>query len=233
MQSPRIGKVSLGRKTRIAGAVSTAAALKRIPSLKDRPFDIVELRLDLLGADTPDWMALCGAIEKAGIPVLLTIRSAREGGKWRAPDAQRRRLYQKALPVVSAVDVEIHSTIFKSVCRAAHEKGRTVIGSFHDFKRTPSERVLNGVIRASSAHGADVVKIATYARCEEDVLGLASLLRRHRNVPLSLLGMGPLGKSSRIELARAGSCLTYGFVDKPTAPGQYSCAELRARLDDT
>ena len=42
--------------------------------------------------------------------------------------------------------------------------------------------------------------------------------------------MGPLGPASRLSLARAGSCLTYGFVDESNAPGQVSSAELMQKL---
>ena len=38
------------------------------------------------------------------------------------------------------------------------------------------------------------------------------------------------GAAARVRLARAGSCLTYGYVDRPAAPGQPSCRELARKL---
>jgi 3-dehydroquinate dehydratase len=42
--------------------------------------------------------------------------------------------------------------------------------------------------------------------------------------------MGELGGATRVELAKRGSCLVYGFHDQANAPGQLSCAELRKQL---
>jgi 3-dehydroquinate dehydratase-1 len=40
------------------------------------------------------------------------------------------------------------------------------------------------------------------------------------------MGMGPLGKLSRLTLATAGSCLNYGYLQHPNAPGQWPAKEL-------
>jgi 3-dehydroquinate dehydratase-1 len=44
------------------------------------------------------------------------------------------------------------------------------------------------------------------------------------------MGMGPLGKVSRLVLGAAGSRLNYGYLDKPQVPGQWPAAELAQRL---
>ncbi len=44
------------------------------------------------------------------------------------------------------------------------------------------------------------------------------------------MGMGPLGKLSRLVLAKAGSCLNYGYLRVANAPGQWEAAELGALL---
>ena len=41
------------------------------------------------------------------LPVLLTIRSSKEGGAWQGDDAGRLALYRALLPDVAAVDVEL------------------------------------------------------------------------------------------------------------------------------
>jgi 3-dehydroquinate dehydratase-1 len=40
------------------------------------------------------------------------------------------------------------------------------------------------------------------------------------------MGMGPLGRLSRLVLAQAGSCLNYGYLRAANAPGQWSAKEL-------
>jgi 3-dehydroquinate dehydratase type I len=130
---------------------------------------------------------------------------------------------------VSAVDIEARSPIFRAVAAAARRGRRLVIGSFHDFKRTPRAAVLGRIVRRARAGGADVVKIATFIRRASDVAVLEGLLRKSRG-PLCAIGMGPRGVRSRVSLACAGSCLVYGYVDRPAAPGQMSCRELGRRL---
>jgi 3-dehydroquinate dehydratase len=42
--------------------------------------------------------------------------------------------------------------------------------------------------------------------------------------------MGDAWKQTRIAFPKLGSCLAYGYLDKPTAPGQVSAAELVRQL---
>jgi 3-dehydroquinate dehydratase len=42
--------------------------------------------------------------------------------------------------------------------------------------------------------------------------------------------MGPAYAQTRVRYPKLGSCLTYGYLDKATAPGQFSAAELTRRL---
>ncbi len=59
---------------------------------------------------------------------------------------------------------------------------------------------------------------------------LEGLLSDDWSVPLCVIGMGPLGTPTRLSFATAGSCLTYGYLDKPAAPGQWPAKELYAAL---
>ena len=47
---------------------------------------------------------------------------------------------------------------------------------------------------------------------------------------LCVIGMGPDWAHTRVLFPQLGSCLTYGYLDKPTAPGQFSAAELTEKL---
>ena len=44
------------------------------------------------------------------------------------------------------------------------------------------------------------------------------------------MGMGPMGRVSRLVLAAAGSCLNYGYLDRAQVPGQWPAAELKRRI---
>jgi 3-dehydroquinate dehydratase len=42
--------------------------------------------------------------------------------------------------------------------------------------------------------------------------------------------MGRAWSKTRVLFATLGSCLAYGYLDRPTAPGQMSAAQLVRRL---
>ena len=109
-----------------------------------------------------------------------------------------------------------------------------LIASFHDFEKSPPLNELVDVIEDAFAAGADVTKIAIKL---ESMPPMFELLDYVETVPhldsitpwhhLSLMGMGPLGKLSRLVFASAGSCLNYGYLVEANAPGQWPAAELK------
>ena len=227
---PSIGSLEVGKIPRVVGTVTEEATLRRLAGGEAVPCDIVEVRLDQVGVSMPGGLDLCWAIGESAAPVLLTLRHAEEGGAWRGTEAERIRLLKEALPLVQAVDTEIRQGGLAETVRIAEGEGRLAIGSYHDFERTPDDEILDAVIREGLAQGAHVTKIATFIRGPEDERRMAALLDRYPDRPLSLLGMGPLGTETRVRLPCLGSCLTYGYLDRPAAPGQISAGDLRDRL---
>lgn len=187
--------------------------------------DAVEVRVDLLpGPPRAD--------EIAGIlqPVILTVRRFDEGGGRPLTEAARLALYLELLPAAAAVDLELRSVgVLGEVVQAARRAKKPVILSFHDFESTPSlARLRSLAVRAREA-GADAVKIATKTETAADMARLLTLLGESR-APLAVMGMGTLGRAARLLLARAGSVLNYGWLDRPLVPGQWSAAEFRELL---
>ncbi len=219
----------LGRTPRIVGCVATAAALRRVARTLPADCDWVEVRLDLIGPDLADWVDRCAALRRQGMPVLLTIRHAREGGAWRGSEADRLALYRAGLPAVSAVDMEIGSPGLAELAQAASARRVRVVGSFHDFNKTPSMEKLLGLEARGRRLGADVVKIAAQVRGSADLARLFALPAQAQG-PVCVLGMGARGAISRVALPCAGSCLAYGALGRPTAPGQMTCRELARAL---
>jgi 3-dehydroquinate dehydratase-1 len=73
--------------------------------------------------------------------------------------------------------------------------------------------------------GADIVKIAVKTETVAEVSRLLALLE-DASGPLAVMGMGALGRASRLLFAKAGSVLNYGWLDKPQVPGQWSAKEF-------
>ena len=149
----------LGKDPLIVGCVASEAALRRCARKAPADCDWIEVRLDLTGLCGGAWGNLCAAAGKRGRPVLLTIRSAREGGRWRGREAERLALVLHGLDVAAAVDLEIAAPAFGLVAEAAHRRGVKVVGSFHDFGGTPDLARMARVEARGRRMGVDVVKI--------------------------------------------------------------------------
>ena len=212
----------------VVGVVSQARSLDVLAQYGSTECDWVEVRLDQFLAEAPRWLAACRRIEDHGLPVLLTLRHRAEGGAWTGPAAERLALYEEALLTVSAVDLEISRNEIPGLVEAARAAGALVIGSFHDFHGTPSAAALAGIVREGLTQGADIVKIATLIGTTKDEMRLESLMEA--SDPLAIIGMGPEGPRTRVSFPRAGSLLTYGFLDQGVAPGQVAARDLKRQL---
>ena len=219
----QFGPLSIGDEPRVVATLSSYDALERFAALRQRPCDIAEVRLDLIGPER-DWMPVAERIEASGTPTILTLRAAYEGGKWSGPEEERLSILNKAKTGVSAIDVELRSGL------APKLRGKKpIIVSFHDFTGTPGLDVLLGVAEQALSEG-DVAKVSTMIRTETDLETLRALLARHWNAPICVIGMGPQGEVTRTEFPRAGSCLTYGYFETSAAPGQLPAQKLMAHL---
>jgi 3-dehydroquinate dehydratase I len=212
----RFGNLTLGAVTHVVGTVSKAETLSALPA---RDCDIVELRLDLIGAN---------ALRMLDQPVIATIRLASEGGQWTQPDAGRLPLFDAALRQCTAADIEFRSPLLERVSALARQHQKALIISYHDFDKTPPLNELRQVMRKAANYGP-VVKIATLTKTEDDVSILRSLFQENCSAALCVLGMGPLGPQTRTEFPRLGSCFTYGYLDEPVAPGQPAARDLMRR----
>lgn len=231
--SVHFGPRRVGQPASVAGVVTTAAMLERAAERPAAlPCDLLELRLGEVPADAP-WEDACQRLAAAGLPVLATLRNRAEGGPWDDADPARLDAFSRALRACAAVDVEWHSALRPRVTALAAAAGRPVVYSFHDFARTPPAGTLLALARAIAAVPGAVVKMALKVNAPDDLAALRAVLAADLPAPRCIIGMGPLGAATRVDFARAGSCLTYGWLDHPTAPGQPSCAELRAALAGT
>jgi 3-dehydroquinate dehydratase I len=213
----------------VVATAHTGKGLRQAGRLRPGDVGFIEVRLDELGSDEP---RLKAGLESIRVPVLLTARHPAEGGGMRLSLAERRSLLQEFLLKASAVDVELRSVaLMPAVLEIARRRKIKRVLSFHDFRGTPSLPRLREVVRRGTRAGADVVKIATHLRSAND-LAVLLLLQSTTKVPLATMGMGPLGKVSRLVLAAAGSRLNYGYLDKPQVSGQWPALELVERLEE-
>jgi 3-dehydroquinate dehydratase len=98
LKNLRIGSKTVGKHPLIVGVVTSLAAMSRVLRRKIRPFDIIEVRLDLMKTGADKLAPFLRRMETAGTPVLLTIRSRREKGAWRGSEQERNDLYAALMP---------------------------------------------------------------------------------------------------------------------------------------
>jgi 3-dehydroquinate dehydratase/shikimate dehydrogenase len=204
------------------GEATTAAVAARMAELAPWA-DLFEVRADYVS--DLDLGALLRARSK---PILFTLRSDAEGGRFPERDSRaRRRLLLEAVERgVDLVDVEARAG-FDDVVAA--KKGRGLVLSWHDMEGTPDD--LDSIYERMAAEGPDVVKISVTARSVRDLGRLLALAARHAadEAPqLVAIAMGPLGVASRILGGRYNA--PFGFASsasgRGTAPGQLTAPVL-------
>jgi len=89
-------------------------------------------------------------------------------------------------------------------------------------------------VREARNKGASIGKIATMVNSVKDISILSTLTVEAKKAALvCVIGMGTLGVSTRLSLPALGSSLSYGYLDKPSAPGQLPCSRIYQYLRET
>ncbi len=201
------------------------AMTRKWTSRTSRGIDSLEVRLDCL-----EGIRLPG---KFPLPVIATARHPAEGGSGDLPLSRRSELLRDSLAWASAIDVELRSASrLAPVVAEAHQHGRTVILSHHDFAATPTVSVLRKLSLRAADAGADLFKVATLLRDQHDLQRLIEFQMSSAKVPVVTMGMGPAGRFSRLVLCGFGAPLCYGWLGKPQVPGQWPALKLRGILDE-
>ncbi len=194
---------------------------------------MLEYRLDNLLNDL-DRLPL--RLDESLLPRLITVRRPDEGGAHDLDDARRIGIYRDFMGYSNLIDVEIASLesgpAFLELVAEAREQGVLVVSSFHDFVGFPGRNRLQEIVETGYQKGVDVVKLAVVIDTMSDLFELTKLVeaQAEKGRLISAMGMGPLGKLSRLVLARAGSSLNYGYLQTENAPGQWSAGELKALI---
>ncbi len=146
-------------------------------------------------------------------------------------EVDRLGLFRAALAEVNGVDIELAAVeINRHVVFEAHKRGRFVILSSHNFKRTPSNAALSGFVRKAKRMGGDLLKVAAKPLGRPDVDRLMDFCAKAPFRRRAFIAMGPLGLQSRVDGFRQGSLLTYGYIRRPLAPGQWPVRRLAAAV---
>ena len=223
--------------------VTKEEILEQAKALENVVVDVVEWRVDWFeGAfdlDKVKDVLVDLRKELKELPLLFTFRTSKEGGEKAIEAEQYVNLNKEAAStgLVDLVDVEVFTgdNVVKEIVEHAHSMNVKVVASNHDFDKTPSKGDIVSRLRKMQDLGADIPKIAVMPKCKLDVLELLEatviMNEQYANRPIITMSMAGQGVISRLCGEVFGSCLTFGAVNKASAPGQINVEELNKVLN--
>lgn len=218
--------VGVRRASEMAPAISRASEFG----------DIVELRLDYLDEAERQTVSpvLRELLQRVSTPIVLTFRSAEQGGRTVIDAKGRQRFWTSLIDVAGPALIDLELDLVLRFAAGEPAVGRAidwsrVICSHHDFRGVPSD--LDQIYERMAATPARILKIAVQTLDVTDCLPIFGLLERAQRDGREMIAiaMGQPGIVTRILGPARGSYLTYGAStdDQATAPGQLTAKELR------
>jgi 3-dehydroquinate dehydratase type I len=203
--------------------------LEAMIKARDMGADLLEWRLDV--TSNPEVEAI---IQQAPLPVIATVRSVDQGGRFVGSKAEQLQLnLQAAESGCSYLDWEF--------CRGEPLPAELtplrnrVILSYHNFHETPLDGELGSLFQEMAGTGAEVLKIVTWAQKREDNLRVLSLIGHGRRQDQKVVAfcLGPLGRISRVACLLVGGVFTYAALETgaEAASGQLTLSEIRQTLE--
>ena len=171
-------------------------------------------------------------------PLLVTFRTSNEGGeKSIKPDDYAEFIVSASeTGYVDMVDVEVFigTDIVKEIIAGAHNAGVKVIGSNHNFNKTPDKDEIVERLHNMQELGVDIPKIAVMPKGMKDVITLLTateeMHREFADRPIVTVSMSETGVLSRICGEAFGSAITFGAAKNVSAPGQMKVNDLSAAI---
>ena len=206
-----------GRMLGVAlGPRDTDVALSEFAAVRERA-DIIELRLDLMSE-----YDLKTLVSESPLPLVVTNRPLREGGRYAGDEGRRVAILLEALELgAQYIDIELDAIQLASI----DYRDRMVV-SHHDFERMTPD--LERIQHELTAAGTGIVKVVGMARRPEDSLAALQIYERSKT-PTIGIAMGAHGLISRVLALRYDNCfLTYGtaVAGEEVAPGQLALSTL-------
>lgn len=184
--------------------------------------DCIELRLDLMSLPMD---TVHDRFRSVGIPIVVTLRSAAEGGGFTGSEEAWGKFIDPWLDLAAYIDIERN---YASYATRIHERRIRIIASAH-LDYMPQRRELDFLERELRAYG-DIPKIVVTPEDEHDVLELISFTCAAPK-PVCTGVMGEKNRYARAILPFFGSVFTYCHAGTPTAPGQLHIREMKQLME--
>ena len=215
------------------------AILNKLKEFNELEVDMIELRIDFYEnihqEDALRNLFLNIAALQIQKPVILTIRTAAEGGEIEIDPKDYFHVYElgiesKAFDIYD-VELALGTNMAIELRTLIHDANKYMLMSAHHFDRTPEVDSLMQKFKSMDSLEADIMKIAVMPEDYHDVLNLLTFTleakHEYSDKPMS---MSPLGLTTRLVGEQFGSAITFGCVGKASAPGQINYQELNQIL---
>jgi 3-dehydroquinate dehydratase-1 len=201
--------------------VASVVDPRYVPVAREEGADLVELRLDRFpGGLTAKTAAI---LEENLLPLILTVRSRKEGGGFDGSVDAWSEVAKPFLPYADFVDLEQQ---FAGFAPEVKQLNKTVIASFHH-----DGMLSGGALEAAGSRLRQygIPKIVVKPGTLDDVLAFCSFTS-HTRKPVITSIMGGDFRFARILLPLFGSSMIFCYAGIPAAEGQFTVPEARQIL---
>lgn len=167
-------------------------------------------------------------------PLLFTFRTANEGGHRDISYEKYSALLKEAAVNADMADIEVYRSENISELISFVKKSAVVVGSYHDFNKTPETDEIVNRLKYMDSVGVDIPKIAVMPSCKIDVIRLMEASLKAVEMlkkPVITMSMAGMGLVSRVAAEITGSAVTFGCIGTPSAPGQIEVSTLKELID--
>ncbi len=199
-------------------SVGKASVEECLEIIKDT--ELAEIRLDLNIYHEEDIQR----IFSSGANLIATCRE----GKYN--NEERKNLISKAVEFgAKYIDVEINCDLAMKdhVINVAKESDCKVIISYHNYDKCPNRDHMIDIANRCFDGKADIAKIIAKINSTQDIVNIMSLYDQNKKI--IAIGMGELGRITRIAAPFFGAPFTYAYPEgrRRTADGQFSDEKLK------
>ena len=204
------------------------AILNKLKEFNELEVDMIELRIDFYEnihqEDALRNLFLNIAALQIQKPVILTIRTAAEGGKVEIDPKDYFNVYKLAVEAnafdIYDVELALGTNMAIELRTLIHDAGKYMLMSSHNFDRTPEVDSLMQKFRSMDSLEADIMKVAVMPEDYQD-----------SKKPIVKISMSSIWLTSRLVGVQFGRAITFSSVGKASAPGQIDYQELNQMLD--
>ena len=200
------------------------AILNKLKEFNELEVDMIELRIDFYEnihqEDALRNLFLNIAALQIQKPVILTIRTAAEGGEVEIDPKDYFNVYKLAVEAnafdIYDVELALGTNMAIELRTLIHDAGKYMLMSMDSLE-------------------ADIMKVAVMPEDYQDLLNLLSFTvqakHEYAQKPIVTMSMSSIGLTSRLVGEQFGSAITFASVGKASAPGQIDYQELNQMLD--